>query len=80
MKDYTIKHQDRIKLLESYNELLSILTTIQECNDLWLSDVGKLQSLDYRLRSILGFDTESDSHYYANYKLKEDCKPSKKGA
>ena len=78
MKQFNIKHEDRIKLLESYNELLSILTNIQECNDLWLSDVGKLQSLDYRLRSILQFDTEVN-HYYANYKLKEDCE-NKKGA
>lgn len=79
MKNFNIKHEDRIKLLEAYNELCSVLTNIQECNDLWLSDVGKLQSLDYKLRSILQFDTESGSHYYANYKLKEDCK-NKKGA
>ena len=79
MKNFTINHADRVKLLEAYNDLNSVLTNIQECNDLWLSDVGKLQSLDYKLRSILQFDTESGSHYYANYKLKEDCK-NKKGA
>jgi len=80
MKNFTISHADRVKLLEGYNDLNSAITNIKECNDLWLSDVSKLETLEFRLRSILEYDTDSDSHYYGNYQLKEDCKKFKKGA
>ena len=42
------------KLLKSYNDLRNIIGTIAECNDLWLSDVRKLEDLRFRL-NVLGF-------------------------
>ena len=41
-------------LLKSYNDLKSILSTVFECHDMYISDVQKLESLRYRLDD-LGF-------------------------
>lgn len=80
MKNFTITHEQRTTLLKAYNDLMDVLSTLHDIQDLYLSDIRKLDSLDYELRSILKFDNESSRHYYSNYKLAEDCKKSKKGA
>ena len=41
-----ITHEERVKFLNAHNDLKSMLMTIHECNDLWISDVGKLESLE----------------------------------
>ena len=55
MTDFTITQEQRREFLESHNELRTVLGTIWECNDLWMSDVAKLEKLLHRLHQNLKF-------------------------
>ena len=70
-----ITHEERVRFLKSHNDLKSMLMTIHECNDLWISDVGKLENLEHLLHSIMKFVPEMDNEgrpkYYADYVLEE---------
>jgi len=76
-KTFTITHEQRLELLEVYNDLNRVLSTLMECHDMYISDVGKLEGLDYKLRSILNFKSKTDRHYYSNYDLAENVKKNK---
>ena len=77
-KTFTITHEQRLDLLKVYNDLNSVLSTITDCHDMYISDVGKLESLDYKLRSILNFKSQSGHHYYTQYDLAENVKKQNK--
>lgn len=70
-----ITHEERVKFLKAHNDLKSMLMTIHECNDLWISDVGKLESLECLLHNVMKFvppvDDEGIPKYYADYVLEE---------
>jgi hypothetical protein len=70
-----ITHEERVKFLKSHNDLKSMLMTIHECNDLWISDVGKLENLEHLLHSVMKFvpqmDDEGRPKYYYDYVLEE---------
>ena len=42
-----VKDEDRRQLLKAHNELRNMITTIHECSDIWLSDIGKLEPVSY---------------------------------
>ena len=71
-----IKHEDRLKFLKAYNDLRDILMTIHECNDLWLSDVGKLERLEGLIHSVMKFvpKQDEDGHrmLYADWVLADE--------
>ena len=75
MTDFTITEEQRREFLESHNELRITLQTIWECNDLWMSDVAKLEKLLHRLHQNLKFVRQEDSHAYMNWVLEEDNPP-----
>tara|TARA_Y100001972_G_C7421370_1_gene217718 strand:+ start:217 stop:453 length:237 start_codon:yes stop_codon:yes gene_type:complete len=75
MTEFTITQQQRREFLESHNELRTVLHTIWECNDLWMSDVAKLEKLMHRLHQSLKFVRQEDSHAYMNWVLEEDNPP-----
>ena len=66
----------RNKMLKVYNDAKDILTTIQECNDLWMSDIRKLEDILYTMRDEFNFvpqlDDEGRHRHYADYVLGED--------
>jgi len=66
----------REKMLKVHNDAKDILTTIQECNDLWMSDIRKLEDIIGTLRDEFNFvpqlDDEGRLRYYADYVLKGD--------
>ena len=70
-----ITHDYRLELLKAHNDLKSILMTIHECNDLWISDVGKLETLECILHRVLKFvpqeDDEGRPQYYKDFVLAE---------
>ena len=70
-----ITHEERVKFLKAHNDLKNMIMTIHECNDLWISDVGKLESLECLLHSVMKFvppmDDEGRPKYYADYVLEE---------
>ena len=45
----TITEDKRRELLKAHNDLRRMINTIHECNDIWMSDVGKLEHLQHLL-------------------------------
>ena len=70
-----ISHEERVEFLNAHNDLKSMLMTIHECNDLWISDEGKLEKLECLLHRVMKFvpqmDDEGRPKYYADYVLEE---------
>ena len=70
-----ITHEERVEFLNDHNDLKSMLMTIHECNDLWISDVGKLEKLECLLHRVMKFvpqmDDEGRPKHYADYVLEE---------
>tara|TARA_R100000005_G_C4808514_1_gene96228 strand:+ start:227 stop:496 length:270 start_codon:yes stop_codon:yes gene_type:complete len=54
-KPYLITQAQRMDLLNSHNKLRDILQTITECNDIWVSQVQHLETLECELHRILKF-------------------------
>ena len=71
-----ITHEERVEFLNAHNDLKSMLMTIHECNDLWISDVGKLEKLECLLHRVMKFvpqmDDEGRPKYYADYVLPQN--------
>ena len=71
-----IAHDDRLALLKAHNDLKDILQTIFDCQDLWISDVGKLERIQCDLHRIFKFvpKEDEDGHrvYYADWVLAEE--------
>ena len=55
-----IAHDDRLALLKAHNDLKDILQTIYDCQDIWMSDVGKLESMYCDLHRIFKFVPKED--------------------
>jgi hypothetical protein len=70
-----ITNEQRLDMLKSYNDLRNTLQTIYDCNDLWMSDVGKLERLQCDLHRIFKFvpkeDDEGCRMPYADWVLAE---------
>mgnify|MGYP003656265717 FL=1 len=73
---YEITHEQRLVLLEAHNELRTALQTLEECQDLWLSDVRNLDKLQYSLHRIFKFvppeDEEGRRMHYGDWILDEE--------
>ena len=57
----TNEYDDMFKYI---NKLSNMLSTLHETNDLWLSDVHKLDSLQYDLVKLLDAKWDSGSYRY----------------
>ena len=70
-----ITHEERVEFLNAHNDLKNIVQTLHECNDLWLSDVGKLEKIERLLYKVMKFvpqiDDDGRPKYYADYVLEE---------
>ena len=51
-------------MVSRLNQLDSILSTLNEMNDLYLSDVGKLYNIKWDLREILDAQWNSEKYKY----------------
>jgi len=71
-----ITHEQRLDLLKAHNNLKDILSTIFDCQDIWMSDVGKLERLQCDLHRIFKFvpKEDEDGHrmHYADWVLAEE--------
>lgn len=71
-----ITHEDRVEFLKAYNNLRNILTNIHECQDLWMSDIRNLESMEYLMRRVMKFspqrDDEGNQMHYSDWVIKED--------
>jgi hypothetical protein len=68
-----ISHEQRLKFLNAHNDLRDILMTLNECHDIWVSDIGKLERLQNLMHSVLNFvpqrDDEGHIQHYADWVL-----------
>jgi len=76
MTNFKISKADRNKLLKGFNELRSALQTMEETQDVWLSDIRNMELLRMNLSLILNFspkqDDEGERLYYADWVLDEE--------
>ena len=76
MSNFKISEPDREELLKGFNELRSALQTIEETQDVWLSDIRNMESLRYNLSSILKFipavNDEGECLYYGDWVLDKE--------
>ena len=74
--EITVNEDDRRQLLKAHNELRSMITTIHECSDIWLSDIGKLEHLQHMLHHALKFtppvDGEGSKMWWRDYVFEEE--------
>ena len=73
---YEITHEQRLELLEAHNNLMTALSVVADCHDLWLSDIRNLEKLQCDLHRIFKFVPKKDEcgHrvHHANWVLDED--------
>lgn len=55
-----ITNEQRTEFLKSYNDLRNIIQTLWECQDLWMSDMRKLEELQDRMQNVLNFVPQED--------------------
>lgn len=71
-----ITHEERLEFLNAHNDLRSIIQTLHECQDLWMSDVGKLEKIECLMHRVLKFvpkeDDEGRPMHYADWVLADD--------
>ena len=71
-----ITHEERLEFPKAHNDLRSIVQTLHEMSDLWVSDVGKLERIECLLHRVMKFvpqmDDEGRPKYYADYVLADD--------
>jgi len=74
-----VTHEQRLDLLKAHNDLKDILQTVHNCQDLWISDVGKLESMYCDLHRIFKFvpkeDDEGHRMPYADWILADVSEP-----
>jgi hypothetical protein len=74
--EITLTDNERRDFLRAHNELRSIMFTIQQCNDLWVSDLAKLERLQHLLHNTLKFsppvDDEGERMWYSDFVLEEE--------
>ena len=52
------------KFITQVNNLDSILDTIRECQDMWISDLNNLSKLRFELTVLLGLTWDSENYIY----------------
>ena len=71
-----ITHEERVEFLNAHNDLKSIVQTLHECSDLWMSDVRKLEKIECLMHRVLKFvpkeDDEGRPMHYADWVLADD--------
>ena len=55
-----VTNENRIEFLKAYNDLRHILMSIHECQDIWMSDIGKLESIHLLMQRVLKFVPQHD--------------------
>jgi hypothetical protein len=72
MSGIKLTKKERLILLQGFNQLKSALQTIDETQNLWLSDVKNLDTLRCNLHMILKFEPPRDKgqvQWWNNWKL-----------
>lgn len=73
----SLSKEDRLQLLKGYNNLRDAMNTLDECQDLWLSDMRNIREFMQNLHEKLNFKPIKNE-YYNNWVLGEDNKKGEK--
>ena len=74
-RDKRVTRDMRLTMLKIHNDLKDIKNTIEECNDIWLSDLQKLNQIIHTLHSEFEFrPTHKYDSYYSDWVFAEDVK------
>ena len=73
----SLSKEDRLQLLKGYNNLKNAMDTLEECQDLWLSDMRNIREFMHNLHEKLNFKPIKNE-YYNNWVLGEDNKKGEK--
>jgi hypothetical protein len=65
----------RMMMLKIHNDLKDIRNTVEECNDMWLSDLRKLEEVIHKLHIEFEFKPpQKTGAYWADWVFAEDVK------
>ena len=74
-RDKRVTRDMRLTMLKIHNDLKDIKNTIEECNDIWLSDLQKLNKIIHTLHSEFEFrPRDKYDSYYSDWVFAEDVK------
>ena len=71
--DKRVTRDMRAKMLKIHNDLKRIKNTVEECNDMWLSDLAKLNDIIHELHVEFDFKPpEKTGGYWADWMFAEE--------
>ena len=72
-RDKRVTRDMRLTMLKIHNDLKDIKNTIEECNDIWLSDLQKLNKIIHTLHHEFEFKPPKEGHrYWSDWVFAED--------
>jgi len=73
--DKRVTRDMRMMMLKIHNDLKDIKNTVEECNDMWLSDLRKMEEIIHTLHMEFNFKPR-DRHgsYWSDWVFAEDVK------
>jgi hypothetical protein len=74
--DKRVTRDMRQTMLKIHNDLRRIKNTVEECNDLWLSDLRTMENIIYDLRKEFEFSPKNEpgGYHYSDWIFSEDVK------
>ena len=74
-RDKRVTRDMRLTMLKIHNDLKDIKNTVEECNDMWLSDLRKMEEIIHTLHVEFGFKPKDKyNSYYTDWVFAEDVK------
>ena len=74
--DKRVTRDMRQSMLKIHNDLRRTKNTVEECNDLWLSDLRTMENIIYDLRKEFEFSPKNEpgGYHYSDWIFSEDVK------
>ena len=74
-RDKRVTRDMRLTMLKIHNDLKDIKNTVEECNDMWLSDLRKLEEVIHKLHIEFEFKPpQKTGAYWSDWVFAEDVK------
>lgn len=75
-RDKRVTRDMRLTMLKVHNDLKDIKNTVEETNDMWLSDLQKLNQIIHTLHDEFEFKPPKGGHggYWSDWVFAEDVK------
>ena len=73
--DKRVTRDMRMMMLKIHNDLKDIKNTVEECNDMWLSDLRKMEEIIHTLHMEFDFKpARKTNSYWSDWVFAEDVK------